>query len=150
MSDAQMRSYVDGLPVPEFDSTAFTTSPLLADATVAIVTTAGLHRPDQPGWTAMGDQSFRVLEASDRDLRLGHWSPNFDRLGISADLNVAYPIDRLDDLATEGVIGRVGPRHISFMGAQDETMTTIRLDSGPAAAKLLTESGVDVVLLTPV
>ena len=40
--------------------------------------------------------------------------------------------------------------NIAFLGAQDETMTTIRLDSGPAAAKLLKEDAVDVVLLTPV
>ena|SRR5712692_72074 len=150
VSDAQMRSYVDALPVPEFDSTAFTIPPPLAEATVAIVTTAGLHRPEQPGWNALGDQSFRVLDAADRNLRLGHWSPNFDRSGLSADLNVAYPIDRLAELAADGVIGQVASRHISFMGAQDETMSTIRLDTGPAAATLLRDIGVDVVLLTPV
>jgi hypothetical protein len=31
-----------------------------------------------------------------------------------------------------------------------ETLSTIKLDSGPAAAALLREDGVDVVLLTPV
>ena len=37
------------------------------------------------------------------------------------------------------------------MGAQlDHTLTTIRLDTGPAAARLLRDDGVDVVLLTPV
>jgi hypothetical protein len=36
------------------------------------------------------------------------------------------------------------------MGALDEVMSTIREDTGPAAAKLLLDDGVDVVLLTPV
>jgi hypothetical protein len=37
------------------------------------------------------------------------------------------------------------------MGAQtDGTFSTILLDSGPAAARVLLEDGVDVVLLTPV
>jgi len=144
-----MRAMVDAIPVPTFDSTAYTRPPALGDATVAIVTTAALHRPDQPGWRP-GEQSFRVLDAQDRDLRLGHWSPNFDRAGLAADINVAYPADRLDDLAADGIIGRVGPHHLSFMGAQDETMTTIRLDTGPAAATVLRDDGVDVVLLTPV
>jgi hypothetical protein len=37
------------------------------------------------------------------------------------------------------------------MGAQiDYTLETIRLDTGPAAARVLLDDGVDVVLLTPV
>jgi hypothetical protein len=62
-----------------------------------------------------------------------------------------YPVDRLAELAARGTIGSVANRHIAFMGAQpDHTLTTLRLDSGPAAAKLLLHDGVDVVLLTPV
>ena len=53
-------------------------------------------------------------------------------------------------MVEEGVIGRVAPRHIAFMGAQDGNMKTIRMDTAPAAAKLLREDGVDVVLLTPI
>lgn len=149
MGDSQMRQLVDGIPVPEFDSTAFTAPPPLRDASVAIVTTAGLHTREDSGWRP-GDQSFRVIGAHERDLRLGHWSPNFDRSGLAADLNVVFPIDRLHEMAGEGAIGNVAPHHLSFMGAQDETMTTIRMDTGPAAAKLLRSDGVDVVLLTPV
>ena len=145
-----MRAMVNDIPVPQFDSTPFTVSPPLAEATVAIVTTAGLFGAGQEPWAAGGDQSFRVLDAADRDLSLGHWSPNFDRVGLVADLNVAYPADRLEEMAAEGVIGAVAPHHLSFMGAQDETMTTIRVDTGPAAAKVLRDDGVDVVLLTPV
>ena len=54
-------------------------------------------------------------------------------------------------MAAEGKIGSVSDTHISFMGAQpDHTLETIRLDTGPAAAKVLLEEEVDVVLLTPV
>jgi D-proline reductase (dithiol) PrdB len=136
--------------VTSSESSAFSRPPALRDARVAIVTTAALHREDQEAWHRKRDQSFRVLGASDRALRLGHYSPNFDRVAIAADLNVVYPIDRLEEMAAGGVIGSVAPHHLSFMGAQDETMSTIRLDTGPAAAKLLREDGVDVVLLTPV
>jgi D-proline reductase (dithiol) PrdB len=61
-----------------------------------------------------------------------------------------FPIDRLRELADADRIGSVAPRHLSFMGAQHETLTTMRLDSGPAAAKLLRRDGVDVVVLTGV
>ena len=48
------------------------------------------------------------------------------------------------------MIGSVAPRHLAFAGNQDETMTSIRLDSGPQAAQILNEDEVDVVVLTPV
>jgi D-proline reductase (dithiol) PrdB len=116
---------------------------------VAIVTTAALRRPEDPPW-ARGDESFRVLPAAARNLTVGHASPNWDRSGIAADLNVAYPVDRLQELADEGIIGAVAPSHISFHGVIEGTLSTIRLDSGPAAARRLRDDGVDVVLLTPV
>ena len=149
MSDRLIRERTKDIPVLEFESPAFTAAPPLNEATVAIVTTAGLTRPGRPGWKN-ADQSFRSFAKDEHDVTIGHLSPNFDRSGFVADINVVYPIDRLEELAAEGVIKAVAPRHISFMGAQDETMTTIRMDSGPAAAKQLREDGVDVVLLTPI
>lgn len=114
------------------------------------MTTAGLRAGGGGTW-ALGDQSFTVLDGGARDVALQHYSPNFDRSGFAADLNVVYPVDRLSELAADGSIGSVAPRHLSFMGAQpDHTLTTLRLDTGPAAARLLLEDGVDVVLLTPV
>ena len=75
----------------------------------------------------------------------------FDRTGWIVDSNIVIPLDRLDEMAAEGKIGSVAKTHISFMGAQpDHTLETIRLDTGPAAAKILLEDEVDVVLLTPV
>jgi len=101
-----------------------------------------------PGWRE-ADEGFRVFTREERELLAGHQSTNWDRTGLAADLNVAYPIDRLEELAGEGVIGTVAPRHLSFTGPIME-LSTLRLDRGPAAAQLLLEDGVDVVLLTPV
>ena len=42
---------------------------------------------------------------------LGHHSVNFDRGGFAADLNVVYPIDRLEEMAAGGVIGDVADNH---------------------------------------
>ncbi len=149
MGDEKVRAIAGSYPVPHFESTAFTLPPALEHARVAIVTTAGLHRPEQPLWER-GEQSFRVLEGDPRELSLGHSSPNFDRTGFLADYNVVFPIDRLREMANEGVIGSVASHHLSFVGNLDETLTTIRLDTGPAAAGLLLRDGVQVVLLTPV
>jgi D-proline reductase (dithiol) PrdB len=148
--DATMREYAATLPVPEFATTAFTplTRPL-SEARVAIVTSAALHRPDQDMFS-QADTGFRALDRHDRTLVLGHWSPNFDRVGFQLDLNVVYPIDRLEELAADGVIGDVAPRHFAFAGNQPDTVSELILDTGPACAMELTADQVDVVLLTPV
>jgi len=149
MADEKMREAVAKMAVPEYATTPFSVPPPLERARVAIVTTAGLVSRARPEAWRVGDAGFRVFERSDRELLVAHASGNFDRAGISADLNVAYPIDRLEELAAEGRIGSVAPRHLSFMGALPE-LSTLQIDTGPAAAKRLREDGVEVALLTPV
>ena len=148
-ADDDMRAYAANTPMPEFAEPAFTAAKPLREATVAIVTTAALHLSSDAGYSA-GDTSYRCIPRASRDVVLGHWSPNFDRAGFAADLNVVYPIDRLEELAAQGVIGAVAPRHFAFAGNQEDTVSSIRLDSGPRAARELLRDGVDVVLLTPV
>lgn len=148
-ADATIRAATAGLPAPDLVPAATKLSKPLSNCKVAIVTTAGF-RPngDIKLW---GDTSFTVLPADARDIQLSHFSPNFDRSGLTQDINVAYPADRLDELAAAGVIGSVSSHHLSFMGAQsDATFSTILQDTGPAAAQRLIDDGVDVVLLTPV
>ena len=148
--DVMMRQVGNNTPMPQFESTPWVTPKPLAEATVAIVTSAALHRPDDDGFEAGNDASYRVLDREDRQLVLGHWSPNFDRSGFTMDLNVVYPIDRLEELAEQGVIGRVAPRHFSFAGNQPDDVATVRMDTGPQVAAQLKEDGVDIVVLTPV
>ena len=154
-NDYEMRKFAATLPVPEFEYPSFTKPPLLREARVAIVTSAALTRGGEVAkrqvekWD-FADFSFETLPGDARDLELGHVSPNFDRAGFAADLNVVYPVDRLQELADQGVIGSVASSHHSFAGNQLDGLSTLRLDSGPACAKVMLEDGVNVVLLTPV
>jgi len=143
-------SVLHGLEIPPLPPASFTTPPPLNEARVAVVTTAGIMRPGEKAWSH-DDTDFRVFKGDEPDLIIGHISMSFDRAGVSADRNVAIPLDRLAELADDGVIGSVADRHISFMGAlrTSELLSTLILDSGPAAAKVLRDDGVDVVVLTP-
>ncbi len=148
--DVAMRELGQHLPVPEFETTAFTTpAKPLSESTVAVVTSAALHRQGEDGF-GPADTGFKEIDRADRDLVLGHWSPNFDRSGFQLDLNVVYPIDRLEELVADGVIGELSPTHFAFAGNQPDTVSEIRLDTGPACAQKLLSLGVDVVVLTPV
>jgi D-proline reductase (dithiol) PrdB len=126
----------------------------LSDAKVAVVTTAAYYRPDQPPFDTSirgGDYSYRVIPV-DTDLttlRIAHRSDAFDITGIAADKNLALPLDRLKELAEEGVIGSVAPRHFSFMGSIAAPGRLIS-NTAPEVARMLLEDEVDAVLLTPV
>jgi D-proline reductase (dithiol) PrdB len=149
--DEVTRGRVNDLPTPKFVDTPVTVAPPLAESRVAIVTTAGLKPAGEVTLWEQTDSTFTVLPSGARDLQLSHFSPNFDRSGFAADLNVVFPIDRINEMVDRGEIGSVVEHNLSFMGAQaDATFATILLDTGPAAAKFLVDQHVDVVLLTPV
>ena len=149
-NDKMMRAHASQTPMPEFPNPSFTKPPALSSARVAIVTSAALHVDADDGFTPNADPKYTILEDGERALRLGHFSPNFDRGGFAADLNVVYPVDRLHELADNGTIGSVAARHYAFAGNQPDTVSGIRLDTGPEVAKRLLDDKVDIVLLTPV
>jgi D-proline reductase (dithiol) PrdB len=126
----------------------------VAESRVALVTTAGLVPPGAPpfdGGVKGGDFSYRVIaaEADVAQLEEHHRSEAFDHAGIALDRNLAFPLERLRELAAAGEIGEVAPRHLSFMGS---ITAPGRLASrtAPEAARLLAEDGVDLALLVPV
>ena len=148
MSDSDLKAQTADFETPVFESTAFTTPPPLSEATVAIVTTSSLHHPDQEDFGPT-ETGYRVLNGSQRDYVTGHWSPNFDATGFAYDMNTVFPLDRLDELSSQGVIGKVAGHHLSYAGNQFE-LSAVRMDSGPSGGRWLKEQGIDVVLLTPV
>lgn len=126
----------------------------LADARVALVTSAGIVVDGQPPFDMSvrgGDASFRVIPGDVDIDRLGefHRSRSFDHAGISADRNLALPLDRLRELASDGTIGTVAARHLSFMGSITAPGRLVR-ESAPAAAQLLVDDQIDIALLVPV
>jgi len=123
-------------------------------ARVALVSTAALVLPGQPPFDPHvrgGDVSFREIPASadPRSLVDTHRSETFDHAGIAADPNLAFPLDRLHELATDGVIGSVAPRHFSLMGSILAPGRLIR-QTAPQIARELVRDEVDVTLLVPV
>jgi hypothetical protein len=126
----------------------------LAACRVALVTTAGLTAPGQPGFDPGlrgGDFSYRVIdrEVEVASLRDSHRSYSFDHGDLDADPNVAFPLDRLRELAARGAVAEVAPRHLSFMGSITAPGRLVR-QSAPEAAEILVRDEVDVALLVPI
>jgi len=146
--DKEAKAKWADIEAPVFNETAFTAPPPLHEATVAVVTTAALHHRHQESFLPFS-ADYQVLDGSRRDYVIGHWSPSIDMTGFAYDMNTVLPLDRLDELAADGTIGAVSSHHLAYHGVQQD-LSALRLDSGPAGAKWLKDSGVDVVLLTPI
>ena len=96
-----------------------------------------------------GAHEFRELPASlpAGDIVMTHVSVNYDRTGVQRDINTVYPIDRLRELAQEGVIGSVADTHFAVMGANDPKQWDALADQ---LADRLRQDRVDAVLFSPV
>ena len=154
LSEVQRRM-LQMFPCMEHEGTPWT--PMrkpLSESRVAIVTSAGLHlREDKPFITdhqSGGDHSYRVLprDTSPADIIQSHVSIGFDHAGIYRDINVTYPIDRLEELREQGVIGSLADNYYSFMGALRDS-SKVYNETGPEVARKMLDEGVEVVLLTP-
>ena len=133
---------------PKFETTPWVTGPALARRRVAIVSSAGLVVRGEMPFRGR-DADYRAIPTDTRaeELLVSHISINFDRTGLQEDWNVAFPTQRLKELAADGVIGSVADRHYSFMGASDP------IQMEPHARELaghLKHDHVDAVLLCPV
>jgi D-proline reductase (dithiol) PrdB len=125
--------------------------PPLRRRRVALISTAGLHRrEDRPFGGGASATEYRVIPADTptASLVMSHVSVNFDRSGFRQDPNLVFPLDRLRELAAEGVIGSVADDHYAFMGAPfPPTQFEPRARE---LAHLLARDRVDAALLLPV
>ncbi len=130
----------------------------LAATRVTLLTSAGLYVKDaqppfdlererrEPAW---GDPGWRRLphDVPAGGLAMAHLHLN--QADIVADRNVALPLDMLDELVAEGVVGGATLEDVSVMGYQERSLAGWRETAAPAIIDLLREQGTDAVVLAP-
>lgn len=121
----------------------------LAESTIALISTAGLHRRSDPPFKA-GAIDYRILpgDVDFADVIASHISSNFDRSGFQRDPNIWLPLDRLREMAANGEIGGISQWHYTFMGGQNNHEALA--DAGEEVGRLLAADEVDVALMIPV
>jgi len=153
--DYELVSY-DGIPWTEFGKAHY-------EATVALVTTAGVYvRGQKPfavsseqlspelvrqKFSGRGDPSFRVIpnSADVRDLWLAR--PLLEAGGIEDDINVVFPLERLRELEEESFISAAAAEHLSFMGYLPYPEDLEK--SSQQVIQHLKKSNANLVVLTP-
>ncbi len=133
----------------------------VAEARIAIVTAGGVYvEGDDPmgadgptqaevttqvGEFLRGEPSLSTIPSdTPRDgLRVRH--PGYDVRAARRDYNAVFPIDRLLEVAAEGLIGGVADEHYAFVGATSQLR--LRNDAVPTWAARLRAEPIDAVLL---
>ena len=120
----------------------------LNERRITLLSTAALNMRDDAIYERDATD-YRVIpgDVDPADVVMSHVSVNFDRTGFQRDLNVCFPIERLHDLANDGVIGSVSRFHFTVSGAAHPSDLE---ESARAMARIMKEDGVDTVLLVPI
>ena len=130
----------------------------ISSSRVSLVTTAGISmRTDKPfdmekerrkgDW---GDPSWRLIKHGSKIEHLDVNHLHIDTKYIKEDLNVALPIDIIEDFHRKGIIGSVSSFHYSIMGYQGSDTSQLINRTSPEIAKSMKQDNVDLAILAPV
>lgn len=128
----------------------------LKDCTIAMVTSSGISLKSDPPFDMerekreplWGDRSYRIIPrgTTSQDIDVNHLHINTN--WIKQDINVMLPMQRMEELERERVIGRLAPSSYSFYGFQWQSTEFLDTAIKPMSDKMR-EEGVDAVLLFP-
>ena len=119
----------------------------LNESTFALVTTAGVHLRDQEPFNVDGDNNWRLIPGDVQTSQLIVTHKHYDHTGADHDINCVFPIDRLRELADEGIIAGIGDKHLGFMG-YTQNFRDLYERAAPEMAKIILRSKADGVILT--
>ena len=125
-------------------------TPRILDASKSIfslVSTAGVHLRDQEPYNLEGDNSWRLIPGDVQASQLMVTHDHYNHQDADQDINCIFPIDRLRELAADGIIGGVGDKHLGFMG-YTQNLRDLYERVAPEMAKIMLRSKADAVLLS--
>jgi D-proline reductase (dithiol) PrdB len=150
-----VRSWIEREPKPEVPWTPLAKP--LADCRMALVSSAGIARHDQPPFDQelerrdpwWSDQSWRPIPLDTTEADVGIYHLHIDPRFGQQDLDCVLPLRRLRELSADGIVGGVAATHYSFMGYILEPRQLLA-STAPAIAAGMVQEAVDVALLVPV
>lgn len=123
----------------------------LPESRLTFVSTAGVQPTGTlPFDTAhpVGDYTFRRVPSNSKPSDLEIHQLKYPTAGAEKDLNVIFPIERLQELAAEKIVGELAANFFSFIGYNMDAERLERTLAEDIAAAVEAEKP-DVVLLAP-
>ena len=123
----------------------------LAECRLTFISTSGVQPKGTPPFDTVhpvGDYTFRRVPSSAPVEELEIHQLKYPTVGANRDLNVIFPIERLRDLAAEGVIGGLTQHFYTFIGYNMDPERLERTLAEEIAAAVA-EEGADIALAAP-
>ena len=142
---------------PPYRWSVYETAPLtplakpLSRCRVSLLTSGGISRKDAAPFNPQDRNDLRV-DAVSQDTPAHFFMISddyYNHQDADRNINCVFPLERLRELAAEGVIGEVAPQHYSGFMGRTYTRTAVLTEAAPALARRLKEEGVDVFVLVP-
>lgn len=123
----------------------------LSQCRVSILSTSGASLTSSPPFNADARDDLRCdAIAGDADTSDFVINDNYyNHTDASQDLNCMFPLDRLRELAAEGVIGSVAPHVYSGFMGRIYIRDAVCNEAAPALAAKLKADGVDLLIVVP-
>jgi D-proline reductase (dithiol) PrdB len=142
--------YSDFIPYRwvENDSAPFTalTKPI-SECRVAMISSGGIMYRDQPRFHRE-DASYRRIPIGARPDELSVWHFGYPTADTERDANCVFPLDRMRELETAGVIGELADPAFSFMGGI-YSARNVRDELAPQIVDELKRAHADAFFLVP-
>lgn len=121
----------------------------LSECRITLVGSGGLYRRGQVAFHTKDDTSIRIIDTDTPtdELRTAHFA--YDQTDARNDPNCVYPLDRLRELAADGVIGGLTEQSYAFMGGI-YSVRRLEAETAPLLVEHCRSQEPDVVLLVPV
>lgn len=118
----------------------------LEEASICLVSTAGVREKKDRPFQVEGDATFRVIAGDASGADLAYDDTHYDHACVDQDINCVFPIDRMRELALERRVGGLTERHFSLGFSQ--ALRDLRERTIPQLAREVDRLRPDAVLLT--
>ena len=124
----------------------------LSDARVILISSCGVHAKTDPPLDVchpFGDFRFRRVPSNSRHADLIIHQLKYPHDDADMDINVVFPIERLQEMAAEGVVGGLTQNFFSFIGYNMDPEKFERTVADDIARAVADEERADAALLAP-
>ncbi len=123
----------------------------LSQCRVALLTSGGVSRKDAPPFNPLARNDLRLdtIPAETVSTFFEIHDDYYNHRDADRDINCIFPLERLREFATEGVIGSAGSHHYSGFMGRIYTRTAVVTEAAPSLARKLRDESVDAFVLVP-
>lgn len=124
----------------------------LSKSRLMLISSSGgfLHDSQDPfdASNAFGDYTIRLIPSDTPFEAISYAHEHYDHQYIDKDPQVGLPLRHLEDMVSEGLIGELAPRVVSFSGYHPNVIRVVK-ELIPSILEVAKKDRVDAVLLVP-